>query len=161
MEPAWQPCEMVMRSDGHSSMTTRTECDAKLDAIERIIGQVRRYDGAQAADLIVYGKVPIKELAWTELEPEEIASAAMGGVTEEFRVVPLEWLRFCENWQDEDGDICRISLDGLHHDWIRYGQTDLSAEYIWCHNRSLTEPLRPLGRTWSQIESLAGGEGQR
>jgi len=61
--------------------TTRTAYDRKLNAIERIIGQVRRYDGAQAADLIVYGKVPIKELAWTGLEPEEIASAAMGGVT--------------------------------------------------------------------------------
>ncbi|HRU81781.1 MAG TPA: hypothetical protein P5168_04445, partial [Candidatus Methanomethylicus sp.] len=88
--------------------TTRTAYDAKLDAIERIIGQVRRYDGAQAADLIVYGKVPIKGLAWTELEPEEIASAAMGGVTEEFRDTSGMRLPAGSQWQDEYGDILEI-----------------------------------------------------
>ena len=140
--------------------TTRPAYDAKLDAIERIIRQVRRYDGAQAADLIVYGGVSLKELAWTELEPEEIASAAMGGVTEEFRVVPLEWLRYCEQWQEETGDIMEIgSPKASRFCWLRLDGYWLSARYwrrlVWFNQ------LRPLGRTWSQIESIAGGEGRR
>lgn len=155
---------MVMRSDGHSSMTTRTECDAKLDAIERIIGQVRRYDGAQAADLIVYGGVSLKELAWTELEPEEIASAAMGGVTEEFRIVPDKLLVLCAEWQDDRGDILQLSACKKKFTWSRIGALHMDGDLdCWFHlrEREIIFALRPLGRTWSQIESLAGGEGRR
>jgi hypothetical protein len=59
--------------------TTRTAYDAKLDAIERIIRQVRRHDGAQAADLIVYGGAPIKELAWTEVASLTPPRSRIGG----------------------------------------------------------------------------------
>ena len=111
-------------------MTTRTECDAKLDAIERIIGQVRRYDGAQAADLIVYGGVSLKELAWTELEPEEIASAAMGGVTEEFRIVPDKLLVLCAEWQDDRGDILQISACKKKFTWSRIGARYMDGDLI-------------------------------
>jgi len=141
--------------------TTRTEYDAKLDAIERIIGQVRRYDGAQAADLIVYGTVPIKELAWTEMEPEEIASAAMGGVTQNYRgLPPLRLRRLNIAWEITDGTELYFSADGT-----AYGYFDQGNRTSWPVRDGAQFKgefrMRPLGRTWSQIESLAGGEGRR
>ena len=140
--------------------TTRTAYDAKLDAIERIIGQVRRYDGAQAADLIVYGKVPIKELVWTEMEPEEVASAAMGGVTEDFRDTSGMRLPPGSQWQDEAGDILEIgSPEANCFCWLRLDGHWLSKQY-W-QRLAWFKPLRPVNMRWSQIESLAGGEGRR
>lgn len=145
---------------------TRTAYDAKLDAIERIERQVRRYDGAEAADLIVYGGVPIKDLAWTELEPEEIASAAMGGVTEgdEFRPgLPSAELRAAwSQWEarDDYGRVAAIELDHRSRPgWMRAatGAAWVHIELYGFHQRS----WRPVGKTWSQIESLAGGEGRR
>lgn len=138
--------------------TTRTAYDAKLDAIERIERQVRRYDGAQAANLIVYGEVPIKELAWTEMEPEEIASAAMGGVTNEYRPrPPAQLLIVHDEWEDNFGDRLFFSIDGLRYGW--YGESN--RDHWDIRDMSPAVRMRPLGRTWSQIESLAGGEGRR
>lgn len=139
--------------------TTRPAYDAKLDAIERIIRQVRRYDGVQAANLIVYGGVPIKDLAWTEMEPEEIASTAMGGVTEGFRKVYGSEMPAGSQWQDRTGDILEVLPDGKSYTWVRIEG--------WYPPTVLNFPLecflsiRPLTMRWSQIESLAGGEGQR
>jgi hypothetical protein len=144
--------------------TTRTEYDAKLDAVERIIRQVRRYDGAQAADLIVYGKVPIKELARTELEPEEIASVAMGGATEEFRVVSDAVLVLCREWQDQAGDIMQIADDHERYTWKRIGAVWMHDEmncWFSLRERRATSPLRPLILRWSQVDSLAAGERRR
>lgn len=140
--------------------TTRTEYDAKLDAIERIERQVRRYDGAQAADLIVYGRVPIKDLAWTELEPEEIASAAMGGVTEGYRKVYGSEMPAGSQWQDRTGDILEVLPDGKGYTWVRIGET-WHTSTVLCFPLDCFLSIRPLTLRWSQIESLAGGEGRR
>jgi hypothetical protein len=143
--------------------TTRTDYDRKLDAIERIINQVRRYDGAQAADLIVYGRVPIKELAQTELEPEEIASAAMGGVTNEYRpgLPPIAMRKAHSEWIDGDGDKLFFSPDGARYVWHSTDASPWWSCFSDALSREILHPIAPLGCTWSQIESLAGGEGRR
>ena len=54
--------------------------DTQLDELDRIERQVRRYDGTEVANRLTLGGVDQKWLLSQGLTPEEVVSAAAGGV---------------------------------------------------------------------------------
>lgn len=139
---------------------TRDALDKKLDEVERIERQVRRYDGAATANQMTYGGVDWRTLANSDLTAEEIASAALSGITNELRPgnIPLAMRRLHAEWVDEAGDPMFFSKDGTKHGWYNRRFRNHWPYDGGCLATGKAK-LRPLGISWADLEAKVAAAG--